>query len=73
MSKYSLKEVFSNKKRRNLLFEMGIITQGEFALRLIDLLKKKPILESNPSPLSKIIIDTTKKEHIFAKSKRKDA
>ena len=73
MSKYSLKEVFFNKERKNLLFEMGIITQGEFALRLIDLLKKKPALESNPSPLSKIIIDTTKKEHIFAKSKRKDA
>ena len=73
MIKYSLKEVFFNKKRRNILYEMGIITQGDFALRLTNVLERKPSLEINPSPLAQIIINTAKKEHISAKSKRKDA
>ena len=74
MIKYSLKEVFYGKKENNnILSEMGIITQSDFALRLLQVLEKKPELINDQSPLTKVIVDTTKKEHISAKSKRKDA
>lgn len=42
MIKYSLKEVFYGKKENNnILSEMGIITQSDFALRLLQVLEKK--------------------------------